>query len=592
MLKKIILLTFLILLSINLFAQSDILSVETKSSTNAILKNGEFQVAVLIQIKHPWHINSWKPADEFSIPTKLTIDKSANYIISEINYPDHKLIQLSTSDEPAALYEGDITIFVKGKLTDSASSKILLTGTLNSQGCNNTSCLPPTDNQISIEIPVVKNATEVKEINNEFFNDINRNDQTETIEKSEGFNVSESFAKKGIFLTFILIFLGGLALNLTPCIYPLIPITMSYFGGQTSNSKEKTIFLALFYVLGMALVNSSIGTVAALSGGLLGSFMTNPIVLFFIAGVLLALALSMFGVYEFGLPSFLTNMGGGAKSGYFGALMMGMTMGVVAAPCIGPFVIGLLTYVASTGNPFIGFSMFFTLSLGMGLPFVFLAFFSSKITNLPKAGDWMVGVRIIFGIILVGMALYFLNPIIPDTIFAILLPLFLIISGVYLLVFNKSGDSTKAFSYFKKILAILAVFAAGYFAKMDNNENVVKMDWQKFSPEYFESAISNDRPVMIDFYADWCIPCKELDKLTFTDNDIIELSKKFDLVKVDLTSGVEGEIQKLRDKYEVKGVPTIIFINAKGKEIKSLRTLGFVKSEKFIKKMQTTIKEN
>jgi len=585
----------MILLAVNLFGfGEEILSVEMKSSTDAVVKGSDFTTALVVNIKHPWHINSWKPLDEFSIPSKLDLNKSDNFEITEIIYPEHKLVELSFSPDPAALYEGDVKIIIKGKVAENASDKITLNGKFKYQGCNNTSCLPPNEADINLEIPIVSSTSQVKEINSEIFKNIA---ETKAIEapqeevKSEGsetFDVSESFAQKGVILTYLLILLGGLGLVLTPCVYPLIPITMSYFGGQASNSKGKTIVLALLYVLGMDLINYTIGTVAALSGGLLGALMTNPIVLIFIAGVLLALALSMFGLYEFGLPSFLTNMTGGSKTGYFGALLMGMTMGIVAAPCIGPFVIGLLTYVASTGNPFIGFSMFFTLSLGLGIPFIFLAFFSGRISNLPKAGDWMVGVRTIFGVILVGMALYFLNPIIPDTIFAVLLPLFLVISGIYLLVFNKAGDNTRGFSTFKKILAILAIFAAGYFAKPENNENQVKMNWVKFSQEYYETAVADEKPVMIDFYADWCIPCKELDKLTFTDDEIIKLSEKFNLVKVDLTSGAEGDIKALKDKYKVKGVPTIVFIDKNGKEMKHHRTLGFVEPEKFIVKMQET----
>ena len=595
MLKKISLLTFLIFFVCNLLGQDKILSISTKLSTNKVLVDGNFQGAVKVHIKHPWHINSWKPSDEFSIPTILTIDESEHYTILDISYPQHKLIDLNISDTPLALYEGDITIIVKGKLNNPSTDNLLVTGKLNFQGCNITSCLPPNSADVIFEITTTNNAKSIKKINQATFNKKTMQNNSESLVEeveevaNKQFNVSDSFKSKGIFLTLILIFFGGIALNLTPCIYPLIPITISYFGGQVSNNKGKTIALALLYVLGMAIVNSSIGTIVAMSGGLLGTFMTNPYVLVFIASMLIALALSMFGVYEFGLPPFLSSMSGGAKSGYLGAIAMGMTMGIVAAPCIGPFVISLLTFVATTGNPFIGFSLFFTLSIGIGLPFVFLAFFSGKISSLPKAGDWMVGIRTIFGIILIGMALYFLSPIIPKNIFVIILPSFLAISGIYLLIINKSGDSTKIFSVIKRLLAILAIFAAGFLTKPNNNENSIKMDWQKFTPELYESAINGNTPVILDFYADWCIPCKELDKFTFTDKNIIQLSKDFTLIKIDLTSGSKGKIEELRDKYKVKGVPTIVFINDVGKELKSLRTLGYEEPETFVKKMKNTL---
>ncbi|MBN2282062.1 MAG: thioredoxin family protein [Candidatus Marinimicrobia bacterium] len=593
--KKLAILSLTLFFAINLFGfGEEILTVETKTATDAVLADGDFSFAVMVNIKHPWHINSWKPLDEFSIPTVLSLDQSDNYEIQEIIYPQHKLIELSISDQPAALYEGEITILVKGKLTEKAVNILNISGTFRYQGCNNTSCLPPEEAAVIMTLPIVTDPKAIHPINNQIFNQSSLTEVSEitqdniTPQGPETFDVSASFAQKGIIFTYFLILLGGLGLVLTPCVYPLIPITMSYFGGQASDSKGKTIFLALIYVLGMALVNSAIGTIAALSGGLLGSFMTNPVVLIFIAGVLIALALSMFGFYEFGLPSFLTNLGGNSKKGYFGALLMGMTMGIVAAPCIGPFVIGLLTYVASTGNPFIGFSMFFTLSAGLGIPFIFLAFFSGKITSLPKAGEWMVGIRTIFGLILLGMALYFLHPIIPNTIFLFLLPAFLILSGIYLLIFNKVGDNTRGFSMLKKILAVFTIFAAGYFAKSDAPAPQETMNWIKFSQEYYDTAIADEKPVMIDFFADWCIPCKELDKFTFTDKKIIELSRKFHLIKADLTGNVDGDLKALRDKYHIKGVPTIVFIDKQGSELINHRTLGFVKAEEFIIKMQET----
>ncbi len=150
-------------------------------------------------------------------------------------------------------------------------------------------------------------------------------------------------------LSFILVFLGGLALNLTPCVYPLIPITLGFFGGQSESKTSRLFGLASVYVVGMAITYSVIGVVTALSGALFGSLLQNPIVLIGIAAVLVALSLSMFGLYEFQLPSSWMTKFGEARSGYFGALFMGLTMGVVAAPCIGPFVVGLLTFVGAKG---------------------------------------------------------------------------------------------------------------------------------------------------------------------------------------------------------------------------------------------------
>lgn len=571
-----------------LFGQpaESILVIQSYLSTNGAYAGGSFRAAVVISLKDPWHVNSVTPADEFSIATELRISPSDQFEITDIHYPPHIMKTFAFFDEALAVYEGEIVIIVTGKLSSKAAGSVQLKGVLFYQGCNDQVCLPPQETGFTLAIPVLADTEPVTFQNESYFANIDM-----PKEAANGtFDVTDSFARKGIIITFLLIFLGGLGLNLTPCVYPLIPITMSYFGGQTAGKSGKRLLMAILYVLGIAIVNSALGTLAALSGGLLGSFMTNPIVLLAIAGILIALSLSMFGVYEFRVPSFLMNLGGGARTGYIGALMMGLTMGIVAAPCIGPFVIGLLTYVASTGNPFIGFSMFFTLSLGLGLPFIFLAFFSSKIDSLPRSGEWMVGVRIIFGLILVGMALYFVHPLITEKIYGILFPLYVIGSGIYLLLFNKSGENARGFAFFKKIVAIVAIILGTWLIKPESAP-AEKMTWQPYQPDVYEAAVTSGKPVIIDFSADWCIPCKEMDKLTFTDPGVIRLSAQFHLFKVDLTSSASPEVIRLKEQFNIKGVPSILFIDKNGREIESLRTLGFEKPESFIVKMNKTLSQ-
>ena len=565
-------------------AQPEILKIDSYLATNGVYAGGEFQIAVVPRLIEPWHINSATPEDEFVIATELRIQESKNYKISNIHYPSHKMKTFAFYDEALAVYEGDIVIIVTGKIANGVSGSVNLSGNLFYQGCNDQVCLPPTETPFSLGIPILANSESVQFQHVEYFEGMVMSDKS----SSDTFDVGNSFARKGIIVTFLLIFLGGLGLNLTPCVYPLIPITMSYFGGQTTGKSGRRLLLAILYVIGIAIVNSALGTLAALTGGLLGSFMTNPVVLIVIAGVLIALSLSMFGVYEFGVPSFLMNMGGGSRTGYFGALIMGLTMGIVAAPCIGPFVIGLLTYVASTGNPFIGFSMFFTLSLGLGIPFIFLAFFSSKIDNLPRSGEWMVGVRIIFGLIMVGMALYFVHPLIPEKVYSVLFPLYLIGSGIYLLVFNKSGEKTKGFLVFKKLIAIVAIIL-GTWSLKPNSTSAEEMAWRPYQENVYKNAIKSGKPLIIDFYADWCIPCKEMDKLTFTDPGVITLSDQFNLLKVDLTSAASPEVIHLKNQFNIKGVPSILFIDKNGNELSELRTLGFEKPELFLARMNKTL---
>ncbi len=197
-----------------------------------------------------------------------------------------------------------------------------------------------------------------------------------------------------ILWTLLGIFVGGMALNLTPCVYPLLPITVSYFGGKSGQGQGRLLVHGLFYLTGLALTNSTLGVAAALTGGLMGALLQNPLVLITVAVVLVLLATSLFGFWELRLPGRLTQAASRSYAGYFGSLFMGLTLGVVAAPCIGPFVLGLLTWVASLGAPWLGFLVFFTLSLGLGLPLFILAMFSGSLEKLPRSGEWMLWVRV------------------------------------------------------------------------------------------------------------------------------------------------------------------------------------------------------
>ena len=210
------------------------------------------------------------------------------------------------------------------------------------------------------------------------------------------------------------VFIGGMALNLTPCVYPLIPITVSYFSGLSGGSRSRLVAHGLAYLGGLSVTNTVLGVAAALTGGLMGAMLQNPVVLLAVAGILLIFATSLFGLWELRLPQSLTQAATKSYAGFFGTLFMGLTLGLVAAPCIGPFVLGLLTWVASQGSAWLGFAVFFTLSLGLGLPLFFLALFSGSLEKLPRSGEWMNWVRKLMGWVLVGLAVHFLRPLLPE----------------------------------------------------------------------------------------------------------------------------------------------------------------------------------
>jgi thiol:disulfide interchange protein DsbD len=381
----------------------------------------------------------------------------------------------------------------------------------------------------------------------------------------------------------------------------MIPITIGYFGGQAHGKRGGVVAHALLYLAGMSVTYSALGAIAALTGSLFGGALQNPLVVISVAVVMVALALSMFNLFEFRLPSFLTKSAGSGQKGYFGTILMGLTVGIVAAPCIGPFVLGLLTYVGARGQALLGLAMFFVLALGLGTPFVFLAIFSGSLNRLPRSGAWMTWVRTIFGFILLAMAVYFLRPLFPQTLaYHLTLALILLVGGIYMAWIEPTRIAGKVFTLVRQVVGVFFFAAALILASRGIQDYVgqsvakasrsaetpgLRIQWLPYADDKVAQAAAESRPVLIDFWAEWCIPCKELDRVIFPQPEVVEMSRRFVMLKVDLTSSRDPEASRLRKKYEVKGVPTLIFLNPDGTEARDLRLVGFVKKEKLLEKM-------
>ena len=594
--KNLIIIIFTFLLVVPVFAQeSEHLSYKTYTDKESYSAKDTVKIALKVKIKDKYHINSVSPSDESFIKTEV-MAKSEDFAVMHTYFPAHKMYKFAFSETEIPVYEGEIIVGIT-----LLASKELKNGSytipveLSYQACDNAACYPPKSVRSEVTITVSQTGkTSSKDVFEKIDfsktvskQEVKKNEQIKENQRTETPNadeekVSNFIEEKGMLLGILIIFVWGLALNLTPCIYPLIPITISYFGAQSSGNKFQSILMGVFYALGMAVTYSLMGLFAALTGSMLGTALQNPIVVIFIALIFIALATSMFGLWEIRVPQKLALAGNKNRSGYFGSLMMGLLVGFIAAPCIGPIVLSLLVYVGKLGNPLMGFFLFFVLSLGLGVPYIFLAAFSSSINKLPRSGEWMISVKLVFGFVLVIMAINTLAPLIPEDIYNILFPLSIIFAGLYLIIFDNKGLNSKGYTKVKYSIAIIGIIFGTWLLKPESH--LAEISFKNLnSLEQIESSVkSESKPVIIDFYADWCAQCKELDKYTYTDEKVVELSKNINNIKIDLTK----ENPVITEKYGIKGLPVVIFMKANGEEIKELRVTGFMEPEEFSIRMK------
>ena len=310
-----------------------------------------------------WHINSHTPLDEYLIPTVLTLD-GATATLKNVSYPQHELQKFSFSgDREIAVYDHTVQIPFAATLASGASK---LRATLRYQACNDAVCLPPNTATVEFDAAVTSKAPAA----GAGFVPLSAAPK-DAKPAAPGDRLAQTFASAGLPLTLGLLFLGGLALNLTPCVLPVIPITLGFFAMQSDGRRSRRLALSSMYVLGLVVMYSALGVMAAIGGQMFGAWLQRPAVLVGFAVMMLVLASSMFGAFEIQPPRWIANRSQG-RAGLAGAATMGLLVGIVAAPCVGPVVISLLTLVASIGDPVIGGVMFASLALGLGFPYLAL----------------------------------------------------------------------------------------------------------------------------------------------------------------------------------------------------------------------------
>ncbi len=348
-------------------------------------------------------------------------------------------------------------------------------------------------------------------------------------------------------------FILGLAMALTPCVLPMLPIMSSViFGSKNSRHRDisrlRSSVLALSYVLGMAIMYSVAGMITAALGANIQAWLQNPWVLSIFALMLLGLAASLFGFYELRLPQSLHNkidrIAGKQEGGsVVGAFMLGAISTLIASPCVTAPLAGVLAFIAQTGSIPMGGILLFVMALGMGLPLMLFAVGAKGL--LPKAGAWMAIVQRIFGVLLIGLAVWVASPIFTSP-------------------------------------------------KISSNETMHRLEsglvFQRVAtPAQLEAVLSQAKqkgqPVLLDFYADWCVTCKEMELLTFSDEKVKAALSAYQLIQVDVTKNTT-EHQRILKQYALFGPPAILFFDANGEEKVSRRVIGFMKAERFLERLQ------
>lgn len=417
------------------------------------------------------------------------------------------------------------------------------------------------------------------------------------------------------------VFLGGLLTAMTPCVYPLIPITVSVFGARKDTSRGKSVLLTSSYIFGMAAVFCALGVLAAKTGQAFGSMLGKPAVSIGLALFLGLLASSMFGAFELALPSSLqTKLNSVGGTGVLGSFLMGSVSGFLAAPCTGPVLTSLLTFVAKSQSTALGAGLLFIYALGVGAPFFVIGVFAVK---LPRGGVWMEWVKSVLGVALVALAVSYLRdgltPLreasnalaaqlgrVPGTAIAAVVAA----AGVLLGAVHRSFKEGRTDALLKGVgvtaVALALLVRAGALNTASAGDLWVRMGlmtppppvevtWAvKVKPSEgalasFDGALAQARaqgkPVMIDFFAEWCAACKELDRDVYVAPDVVGEAGRFINIKVDGTDDAEV-IDKLYQRFGVQGLPTVAFVSSDGEVLEDPRVTGYLEPHEFLAELK------
>jgi thioredoxin:protein disulfide reductase len=489
------------------------------------------------------------------------------------------------------LHDIDIKLPLK-RLTD--SSEITLKAYY--QGCSETFhiCYPPTEKEITLSLP----AQTVASISTPAASDEPLSEQD---------RLAQSLAQDSLLKILFAFFGLGLLLAFTPCVFPMIPILSSIIVGEGENiTTHRAFILSLTYVLAMSVTYTAAGVLTGLLGENLQAAFQNPWIIGSFSALFVVLALSMFGLFELQIPHFLQHhlhkishqQQGGTL---IGAALMGLISGVVVGPCLAPPLAGALIFIGQQGDPILGGAALFAMSLGMGLPLVAIG--TSEGSLLPRAGNWMNTIKSVFGILMLGLAIWMLERIIPGWVSLVLWGSLLIVTAIYLGALNALNVDANGWTKLWKGIGLIFLIYGGLlivggangnhnlwqplnFAS-SNNPSVTKnasLDFKQVNnlSELQQALASTEKPIMLDFYADWCVDCKKMEVTTFVDNKVKTATADWQLLQIDVTDNT-AEHQALLKELKVFGPPTLLFFDTADKELSKYRLVGGITAAALLK---------
>lgn len=457
------------------------------------------------------------------------------------------------------------------------------------QGCSKAGlCYAPMSEKYLI-------TNDAKTLNQELKKEEQKVEATTTLNETD--SIASSLKDGNLFLVLVT-FLGfGLLLSLTPCVFPMIPILSSIIVGASKNedmTARKGFLLSLVYVLSMSVAYTIAGVIAGVFGANLQAALQNPYVLVVFALIFVALAFSMFGYFEIKLPqSIQTRVNkttdGKEKQGIIGIAIMGFLSALIVGPCVAPPLAGALVYIGQTGDAILGGMALFVMSLGMGVPLLLIGLGAGKF--MPKPGGWMESITKIFGIVMLAVAIWLLERVLSASVIMSLWALLLLGTAIYLkTITNMIAELLSSVLFILGVVLLVGLISGATnplnpLEKLTGSKsiNTNELVFQKVKNiAELELAIKNsDKPIMLDFWASWCVACKELEEITFKDKEVIQKLQGFTLLKADVTQNSD-EDKALQKMFGVVGPPALIFWDKNKKEVKSSKIVGYKNPKDFL----------